>query len=276
MWTYVSAHELYHYGIKGQKWGVRRFQNKDGSLTPAGKKRYNPGYKTETRDDGSYVIKKGSKVHRVTANPNSKHDGYAYVSFMDADVKGYKKEITSWLEEEKGVCQTYDLTMKVTKDLILPDEVEKVKTFIDLMGKEKIDTTEMFILRDEMSNPDGELVGRPQKVRDGLMNQGMDKSTATAYALFSMCLFRDDNYKKEFFNALKKKGYNAIEDIEDSYSHRMKPVIVFERENTLKITNVEKIPQWDVDPDAWEQIAREADAGREETLAYQKYRGIKR
>lgn len=31
--------ELYHYGIKGQKWGVRRFQNKDGTLTPAGKKR---------------------------------------------------------------------------------------------------------------------------------------------------------------------------------------------------------------------------------------------
>lgn len=31
--------ELYHHGVKGQKWGVRRFQNKDGSLTLAGKKR---------------------------------------------------------------------------------------------------------------------------------------------------------------------------------------------------------------------------------------------
>ena len=31
---------LTHWGVKGMKWGVRRYQNKDGSLTAAGKKRY--------------------------------------------------------------------------------------------------------------------------------------------------------------------------------------------------------------------------------------------
>ena len=45
--------ELYHWGIKGMKWGVRRYQNPDGSLTEKGKKRYmNP--------DGS-LNKKGQK-----------------------------------------------------------------------------------------------------------------------------------------------------------------------------------------------------------------------
>lgn len=36
----MSNQELYHYGLKGMKWGIRRYQNKDGSLTPDGKKRY--------------------------------------------------------------------------------------------------------------------------------------------------------------------------------------------------------------------------------------------
>ena len=34
---------LIHHGILGQKWGVRRFQNEDGSLTKAGKERYGVG-----------------------------------------------------------------------------------------------------------------------------------------------------------------------------------------------------------------------------------------
>jgi hypothetical protein len=42
--------ELQHWGIKGMKWGVRRYQNKDGSLTPAGQKRYD-----EMSDDAKYA-----------------------------------------------------------------------------------------------------------------------------------------------------------------------------------------------------------------------------
>ena len=66
-WTCTRQCELYHHGIKGQKWGVRRFQNKDGSLTPAGKRRYdepNDGRKTS----GSRVKEKKQKNYKIPDN----------------------------------------------------------------------------------------------------------------------------------------------------------------------------------------------------------------
>ena len=35
----MNDYVLMHHGIKGQRWGIRRYQNKDGSLTPAGRKK---------------------------------------------------------------------------------------------------------------------------------------------------------------------------------------------------------------------------------------------
>ncbi len=48
--------ELYHHGVKGQKWGVRRFQNADGTLTAAGKKRE---AKNEIKQARNEILGKG-------------------------------------------------------------------------------------------------------------------------------------------------------------------------------------------------------------------------
>lgn len=49
VWTYENDDQLEHFGIKGMRWGIRRFQNEDGSYTKEGKERYYKKYNEGVR-----------------------------------------------------------------------------------------------------------------------------------------------------------------------------------------------------------------------------------
>lgn len=78
--------ELYHHGIKGQKWGIRRFQSKDGSLKPAGEGRYDDGLsrrqrkraakKYDYKSSGSYKDKSASYKRARTNMYNTNKNLY--------------------------------------------------------------------------------------------------------------------------------------------------------------------------------------------------------
>lgn len=72
--TVYYANSLYHHGIKGQKWGVRRFQNKDGSLTPAGRKRYDDDGPIQKKQK-EYKVPKNKSLHRLKIEEKYKAQG---------------------------------------------------------------------------------------------------------------------------------------------------------------------------------------------------------
>ena len=64
----MRTDELYHYGIRGMKWGVRRYQNPDGTLTEAGKRRYD----LNTKSGVKHVIKDmNSPIYSSRSSSNS-------------------------------------------------------------------------------------------------------------------------------------------------------------------------------------------------------------
>lgn len=119
---FVSNEALAHYGVKGQKWGVRRFQNEDGSYTPEGKERYNrdsssergPSYKQGPTRFGGGIGGNGKTGRMSMAQPLT-NPVFVMASNMLINVAAYnhrrinaKKEIAEAKINEKKERITKD------------------------------------------------------------------------------------------------------------------------------------------------------------------------
>lgn len=84
-----ETEQLSHHGILGMKWGIRRYQNKDGSLTPAGKKKL-------MQKDSKWANKNYNKIISKTKKSVSKElDRYANQLLNDPSSKTSKGRISS-------------------------------------------------------------------------------------------------------------------------------------------------------------------------------------
>ena len=85
--------ELQHHGIRGQRWGIRRYQNKDGSLTPRGQKRYNK--EVEKLKKETAKVKAAEKVAANKKKTQAKFDK------LDAKKKALEERKKALKESEK-------------------------------------------------------------------------------------------------------------------------------------------------------------------------------
>lgn len=88
---------LQHHGIKGQRWGVRRYQNEDGSLTSAGKKRYN-GY------DPTATVKKSktTKMYERLAERGLKNAKLQDHNYEKTGDEYHKRSAEQWRRESEN------------------------------------------------------------------------------------------------------------------------------------------------------------------------------
>lgn len=134
---------LKHHGTKGQHWGVRHYQNHDGSLTPEGRIHYGVGQKrTASPDDissKSYVttIPKGSILYRTTPNKKENLKGSKYVTYFQSDRNMYRGPGADWIASINGVRygNLREKQYKLKTDLKIPSREEMMKIYDETARK---------------------------------------------------------------------------------------------------------------------------------------------
>lgn len=149
----MDQNELYHHGIKGQKWGVRRYQNPDGSLTAAGKKKYG------TKSNYEKVLKaKGLKAKVKAQKEREKQNART-----EAEVAKYKRR--AGIKEEKDT--TFDKP-KTAKDK------SHVKTLSEMTNEEIQERIDRINLENKLKALTPHQKTRGEKIIDGIKDMAMD------------------------------------------------------------------------------------------------------
>lgn len=151
MWQYQNTDELYHHGVIGMRWGVRRYQNKDGSLTAAGKKR------AKKLEDKYYELTnkklnpKNNPSSNISDTPTRKKTYYKDANDNDLQKATNRLRMENEFLNQVNINKKYfpakvkrsPLAVRVVKsaisDVVAPAGKNVARNYLERLGKNYID-----------------------------------------------------------------------------------------------------------------------------------------
>ena len=245
-WICTRQNELAHHGIKGMKWGVRRFQNKDGSLTPAGKRRYDePNQQSNSSPRSNhqsnsnakkYKIPKNKSLHRLKLEEKYMKQGMSREEAEQAAAKRIRTEqfvaaaagvtVASCLAYAKYKGYTTDKIIKENSDfqriMRLNPNAEIIKDYRQYVT---IDKKDKVLYKGMFADHINKLKEDSENIYDITIKNRSDIKVASekrARDTFTNLFKNDKEFKDEFIERLQKDGYAVSKGRLDGIFNKMK------------------------------------------------------
>lgn len=242
-----STDEFYHHGILGMKWGVRRYQNKDGSLTNAGKIRYavESDKKITTNKDGSKNIPVGFAFNRVgKATMDVNRSGGLYVSYGKEDAARYIKSLgPTPIGKLLGTAGEAVQHISVKKNIKMASDAQTAtETAKLLMQDQKLFDNFKTSFYAAAVTGDFTKTLSTNDLEKALKNPSGKEGMKLAYGVSSF--LGDPNFVSEskvVYEHFRNKGYDAIPDLCDTLSGTSKTATIIINPDKVEITSVTMI-----------------------------------
>lgn len=239
-WEKPPLEELIHYGVKGMKWGVHKFQEDISNtrqkhrLTNQQKKKLktaaiivgsavaiaSAAYFTHQYmlKYGSRTLKAGTEIQHVSKILNEDFSKPVYISYLKSDNKKYRN---GYLKE---IGAPFIKTLKNKEDIKIAGKRDVLKAF------------EEWSKTNTLSNSTGQRINKFENKNE----------LKRAYRSFNYMMnspdIRDREVRDSFFSHLQAKGFSAIHDLNDQHHSDIKaPLIMFGHGSDIMTTKVKNI-----------------------------------